>query len=136
MRVVIDTNVLVSGLLSPHGKCGEIIRMVSAAKVIPCYDARILSEYMEVLRRPKFPFREEEITSLIDFIEHQTPVVASSPLLKSLPDSEDETFLEVALAGQAECLVTGNQSHFPPKLRQGMIVLSPAEFLNSIGKSV
>ena len=68
MRVALDTNVLVSGLLSPHGNCGEIVRMVSAGKVIPCHDARILSEYKEVLRRPKFPFRKEEIASLIDFI--------------------------------------------------------------------
>jgi predicted nucleic acid-binding protein len=45
MDIVIDTNVLVAGLLSPFGACGEIVRMVSAGKLTLSFDARILSEY-------------------------------------------------------------------------------------------
>jgi predicted nucleic acid-binding protein len=47
-----------------------------------------------------------------------------------LSDSGDQPFLEVAFAGQAVCLVTGNHAHYPPNLRQGVKVLSPSEFLN------
>jgi predicted nucleic acid-binding protein len=50
-------------------------------------------------------------------------------LRHSLPDPDDEPFLNVAVAGKAACLVTGNASHFPAKLRQGLRVLSPSEFL-------
>ncbi len=54
MKIVLDTNVLVSGLLTPFGPTGEIVRMVSAGELILAIDARILSEYQEVLHRPKF----------------------------------------------------------------------------------
>jgi len=50
-------------------------------------------------------------------------------MTNSLPDPDDEPFLEIALAGNAACLVTGNQSHFPAELCQGLKVLSPNEFL-------
>lgn len=130
MNIVLDTNVLVAGLLSPFGPCGEIVRMVSSGKLVLSVDARILSEYDEVLHRPKFKFEEDKVTALLDHIERRGHKVASSPLPHTLPDPDDEPFLEVSIAGQAACLVTGNQSHFPPKLRMGVRVLSPNEFIS------
>ncbi len=129
MNIVLDTNVLVAGLLSPFGPCGEIVRMVSSGELTLSFDARILSEYDEVLSRPKFKFEEDKVAALLDHIEHRGLTVAASPLPQSLPDRDDEPFLEVAIAAQAECLVTGNQVHFPPRLCQGMKVVSPSEFL-------
>jgi uncharacterized protein len=129
MNIVLDTNVLVAGLLSPFGPCGEIVRMVSSGALTLSFDARILSEYDEVLRRLKFGFEEDKVAALLDYIEHRGHVAASSPLSHALPDPDDEAFLEVAAAGQAECLVTGNLAHFPAKLCLGIKVLSPADFL-------
>jgi putative PIN family toxin of toxin-antitoxin system len=129
MKIVLDTNVLVAGLLSPFGPCGEIVRMVSSGEVTLCFDALILIEYSEVLYRPKFGFDKDKVVALLDHIEHRGQTVASSPLRHSLPDPDDETFLKAAIAGKAECLVTGNASHFPPKLCQGQRVLSPSGFL-------
>jgi predicted nucleic acid-binding protein len=105
------------------------MRMVSSGGLTLCLDARILSEYDEVLRRPKFRFRIDKVAALLDPIEHSGTIVASSPLSDPLPDSDDQPFLEVALAGQAACLVTGNHAHFPRERRQGVKVLSPSEFL-------
>ena len=130
MKIVLDTNVLVAGLLSPFGPCGEIVRMVSSGVVTLCFDALILAEYSEILYRPKFGFNKDKIAALLDHIEHRGRTVASSPLLHSLPDLDDEPFLKVAVAGKAECLVTGNASHFPSKLCQGWKVLSPSGFLS------
>ena len=130
MNIVLDTNVLVAGLLSPFGPCGEIVRMVSSGKVALSVDARILSEYDEVLHRPKFKFEEDKVNALLDQIERRGHKVASSPLLHTLPDPDDRPFLEVAIGDQVACLVTGNQSHFPPKLRMGVRVLSPNEFIS------
>ena len=110
MDIVIDTNVLVAGLLSPFGACGEIVRMVSAGELTLSFDARILSEYNEVLRRPRFGFEEEKVAAFLDYIVHRGRTVAPSPLSHSLPDPDDEPFLEVTLASQAVCLVTGNQN--------------------------
>jgi putative PIN family toxin of toxin-antitoxin system len=129
MDIVIDTNILVAGLLSPFGACGEIVRMVSAGELTLSFDARILSEYNQVLRRPRFGFEEEKVTAFLDYIVYHGRVVASSPLSRSLPDPDDEPFLEVALASQAVYLVTGNQKHFPAERCQGAKVVSPNEFL-------
>lgn len=129
MKIVLDTNVLVAGLLSPFGPCGDIVRMVSSGHLTLGMDARILSEYHEVLRRPKFQFEETKVVALLDYIEQNGQVVASSPLSTSLPDPSDHPFLEVALSGGIEYLVTGNYTHFPSNLCQGVKVLSPADFL-------
>ncbi len=51
---------------------------------------------------------------ILDYIEHSGDLVASSPFSDPLPDPDDHPFLEVALAGRAACLVTGNHAHFPP----------------------
>lgn len=129
MNIVLDTNVLVSGLLSPFGPCGKIVRMVSSAELTLSFDARILTEYKEVLLRPKFRFEKDKIDALLDHIGHRGRAAASSPLPHSLPDYDDEPFLEVAIAAQAVCLVTGNHIHFPPDLCLGVTVFSPHDFL-------
>lgn len=134
MDIVIDTNVLVAGLLSPFGVCGEIVRMVSSGELTLLFDARILSEYDEVLRRPRFGFEEDKIAAFLDYIVYHGQVIAPSPLTHSLFDPDDEPFLEVTLSSQAVCLVTGNQKHFPVERCKGANVFSPDEFLNFLKK--
>lgn len=129
MRIVLDTNVLVSGLLSPFGPPGEIARMVSAGSVRLCVDARLLSEYEDVLNRPRFRFDPDAVAALIDFIDANSDTTAASPLSIRLPDVDDEAFLEVALACSADHLVTGNIIHFPERARSGVSVVTPAEFI-------
>ena len=129
MNIVLDTNVLVAGLLSPFGTCGEIVRMVSSGEPALCFDARILSEYDDVLKRPKFHFEPDKVDALLDFIVNRGKAVATSPLPEPLPDPDDEPFLAVAIAGRVDCLVTGNRSHYPAGLRQGIPLRSPREFL-------
>jgi putative PIN family toxin of toxin-antitoxin system len=129
MKIVLDTNVLVAGLLSPFGPCGEIVRMVSAAELSLALDARILTEYREVLARPKFSFDQDRVTALLDLVEHAGMIVAASPLGHPLPDADDEPFLEVAIAARVSCLITGNRIHFPAESCQGINVLSPQQFL-------
>jgi putative PIN family toxin of toxin-antitoxin system len=129
MKIVVDTNVLVAGLLKPFGTCGEIVRMLASGDVSLCLDARILLEYDAVLRRPRFAIDSNKIDILLDFISRSGQLFGSSPLSISLPDPDDNPFLEVALAAGAESLVTGNLKHFPPKYRFGVRVHSPAEFI-------
>ncbi|MFH1666150.1 MAG: putative toxin-antitoxin system toxin component, PIN family [Elusimicrobiota bacterium] len=131
MKVVLDTNILVSGLLSPFGAPAEIVRMAASGTLELCYDARILSEYRSVLLRPKFFFDQVHVGDILDQIKTCGHIVAAKPLPKKLPDLDDESFLEVALSGKARCLVTGNLKHYPVEKRQGMLVLSPTEFLEA-----
>lgn len=129
MRIVLDTNVLVSGLLSPFGPPGEIVRMVSSGSLIVCVDARILAEYREVLARPRFGFDADAVAALLDYIDFKGEVCAPEPLGRRLPDPDDEAFLEVAIACAADALVTGNLAHFPPAVRVGVDVLLPADLM-------
>ena len=129
MKIVLDTNVLVSGLLTPFGSAGEIIRMVFSGELLLYIDARILSEYQDVLHRPKFNFNKDHIGILLDFIKQYGQFISSSPLPNRLPDPDDEPFLEVAITGRVRSLVTGNTAHYPSPLREGIDIFSPSEFI-------
>ena len=129
MKIVLDTNVLVSGLLSPFGPPAEIVRLATIAAVQVCYDSRILAEYRQVLLRPVFPFGQAQVEILLTQIETDGLLVGARPLPEQLPDPDDEVFLAVALAAQARYLVTGNLKHYPAKSRQGIRVVSPRNFL-------
>ena len=134
MKIVLDTNVLVSGLLTPFGLSGKIVRMVSAGELILYIDARILSEYQEVLHRPKFKFNKDHISILLYFIKLYGQFVSSLPLKNRLPDPDDEPFLEVAIAGKVRSLITGNIVHYLPSSREGIKIFSPSEFLEFFRK--
>lgn len=135
MRIVLDTNVIVSGFLSPYHAPGAIVQMVSDLTLRLCYDARVFSEYEEVLARHKFSFNPEKVEAFLEQVKVRGERAVARPLSKSLPDQTDQMFLEVALAGKAECLVTGNLRHFPKALCQGMGVFSPPDFLDFYRKA-
>ena len=130
MNVVIDTNVLVSGLLTPFGNPSEILRLVALGKVSICYDARIIAEYHEVLKRPTFKFNQETVSLLIKEFQLTGEFTVGVPLNESLPDKDDNMFLEVALGSNAECIITGNLHHFPKGLCFDIKIYSPSDFLN------
>ncbi len=129
MRLVVDTNVLVSGLLSPFGPPGVIVNLIAAGRVRLCYDTRVFAEYVEVLGRPAFPFGETEVAALLAQVAVEGDLVAPVPWPDPLPDPDDAPFLEVASAGLADYLVTGNVKHFPSSRRHGVRVVSPRAFL-------
>jgi putative PIN family toxin of toxin-antitoxin system len=129
MKIVLDTNVLVSGLLTPYGPNGEIIRLISAGVLTVQYDSRIFLEYQDVLARPRFQFDMQDVNTFLAWLKQKGQVVFGAPLGKRLPDPDDEPFLEVAIAGQAVCIITGNKKHFPKAARQNVTIFSPAEFI-------
>lgn len=129
MKVVLDTNVLVSGLLKMHSNAGIIVRMVAGGLLQLVFDVRIIDEYREVLNRPKFSFNTKMVEALILQIESEGILVSAVPLSLSLPDPDDEAFLEAALACPDTVIVTGNSKHFPPELCEPVKVLTPAQFV-------
>jgi uncharacterized protein len=126
MNVVLDTNVLVSGLLNPYGAPGRIVELLASGKLSLCFDARILGEYREFLLRPAFSFRAQQVESLLEQIRSAGVLVATVPLPHRLPNHDDEPFLEVAMAAGADCLVTGNSRHYPARLCDPIRIVSPA----------
>jgi putative PIN family toxin of toxin-antitoxin system len=129
LRVVLDTNVLISGLLNPGGNPGRVLDLFLAGEITLLVDDRILAEYRAVLPRRKLGFAASDILDVLDQIEAESVRVMASPLGISLPDETDLPFLEVALAGDAQTLVTGNARHFKLPKRTSLVVESPAEFV-------
>ncbi len=129
MKVVVDANILVSAFLSPHGSPSEITRMIVSGHLRVCYDMRILNEHKGVFERPKFRISPDLSAKTLERIRALGESTVTSPWPFQLPDPKDVAFLEVVLAAQAECLITGNLKHFPSSCRQGIRVFSPAEFL-------
>ena len=133
MRAVIDTNVLVSGLINPRGAPGRIVDHLLAGAFTALYDDRVLSEYRAVLVRPVFGFRVADVDTLIDAIERDGEAVEATGWAGALPDPTDLPFLEVGLAGHADGLVTGNSRHCrPTRGRHAITIMTPAAFLARI----
>lgn len=128
MIVVLDTNVIVSALLSPFGPPGRILDLVLAGLLRPAFDDRILAEYRQVLNRPRFAFPAADIAAVLDYFVAYGQAVVALPLNRALPDADDLAFLEVAAAAGA-VLVTGNLAHFPESACSDVQVLTPAAFL-------
>ncbi len=136
MRVVVDTNVLVAGLLNPRGRPGRIVQLLVLGSFAALVDDRILAEYFEVLRRPAFGFSPANVTSLLEFLDAASERVQAFAL-PALPDPGDQPFLEVAVTGHADALVTGNLRHFPAKvLPASLRVERPADFLRRLTSSL
>lgn len=115
MNIVLDTNVLVSAAWSPGRNASSILYAVFAGKFTICYDARILSEYDQVLHYPKFQFSEWEIHAILDpIVKNGISVVPDAITDVSFErDETDRKFYEVAKFCSA-ILVTGNLRHYPP----------------------
>ncbi len=132
MRIVLDTNVLVSALLSPFGPPARILGLVMAGAVSCCVDARILAEYDDVTHRPRLSIDSSKADDVLEELRRSGLSVGSFPLPRPLPDQDDDQFVEVGLAGGAQCLVTGNRAHFPDDRCLGLPVLSPAELVEVV----
>ena len=135
MRIVLDTNILVSGFLSPDGPPGAILRSILAGSISLCFDERILTEYREVLTRGRFALASERVGAVLEFIEANGESVLAETLGVELPDATDTMFVEVASAAGADCVVTGNRKHFPNERLEGLRVLLPREFVEQYRRS-
>lgn len=116
---VIDTNVLVSALLSTHEDTAtvQVINRLFSGEFTPLFSREILDEYNEVLRRKKFKFSEELINNFLTAVEKCGETVTPAKSDEILPDMKDLPFYEIVLDEQKRnaYLVTGNIKHFPKK---------------------
>jgi putative PIN family toxin of toxin-antitoxin system len=132
VRVVLDTNVLVSALLSRAGIPAEVLRRTLRGELIPLFDERIFEEYREVLARPKLKIDPVVMARLLESLSVIGEPVKAVPLESpNAPDPDDLAFLEVAVTGRADALVTGNARHFPDT--RGVELFSPRALLERLG---
>lgn len=131
-QAVFDTNVIVSGFLSPHGPPGRIVEWLRQGTVRAVVEDRIVGEYRSVLGRPELGLPVTEVAIVLEEILSRAVWAKVPPgcVPGALPDPDDLPFAECAVA--AGCpLVTGNLRHFPAKAI-GVVVFSPAQFVAGI----
>ncbi|GAB4409160.1 MAG: putative toxin-antitoxin system toxin component, PIN family [Thermodesulfovibrionales bacterium] len=134
MIVVLDTNILVSALITPFGNAARILDLVLRDDIRLLYDDRILSEYREVLLRPKFGFNTSYVDILIDYLEAEGIRITPSVINEPLVDKDDIPFLEVAISGKADALITDNKRHFKTRTAKRLKITNPEEFLEMWSK--
>ena len=126
---VIDTNVLVSALITknPESPVVRIFKFLAQNKLVPVFSEEIVSEYREVLSRPKFKIPLEVVNSFVNEIISRGKEISELIEVKErLPDSKDVVFYAVTLSNsESTYLVTGNLKHFPEK----PFVVSPSEMI-------
>lgn len=123
---VIDTNVVVSGLLNPRGPSARVVDAVLDGRVKLIYDARILAEYRDVLHRPRLKLAPEKIQAFLNGLRSQVMVTPRALVVRA-PDADDIVFVEAALATADKTIVTGNLAHYPAEILRGARVLTPAQ---------
>ena len=132
MKVVLDTNVVVSAFLSPAGKPAIILQLVLRHDLDICFNTAILAEYEQVLTRSKFAGRVHQpaIQRFFDLMRDFGIQTISGLSQVNLPDETDRKFYDVAKAAGA-ILVTGNKKHYPDE----PFIKDPAEFMVHISSS-
>ena len=132
IRVVLDTNVIVSAHLQEEGLEATVFLLALSGTITLCISEPTLAEYEGVLRRRKFSLDPLRITRLLEKIRRVSRRVRPKGTLTVCPDPEDNRFLACAEAGGADYLITGNKRHFPPHWGKTRVV-NAREFLEITG---
>ena len=131
LRLVVDTNVVVSAALKPEGLPRTVVLLALTKPARWYVSDGILSEYAVVLARPELKVRRNLRQQLLQLIKNRTRVVVPTHLSQVTTDPADNIFVECADAARADYLVTGNHRHFP-KFWKNTKIISAREFLNII----
>jgi putative PIN family toxin of toxin-antitoxin system len=131
LRVVIDTNILVSAALKPEGLQRTVL-LIATTKPARLYVSEpILNEYRSVLARPELHIRKGLRRQLLALIASRSHLVKPSRALSVTSDPDDNRFLECADTAKADYLVTGNQRHFPTYWKKTKVITS-REFIDIV----
>jgi uncharacterized protein len=125
---VVDTKVVVSGLLSANGPCACVLEAVMDGRVRLVHDARILAEYRDVLSRPRLKLKPVPIIHFLEALGSQMLVIPERVAVYG-PDPADLDLVEAALAVPDRTLVTGNLADFPDEILRGVRLLTTVQAL-------
>jgi len=123
-RVVLDTNILVSALMTPSGNPANVYKMFLAGLLLLVYSEDIMLEYEDVLFRPLLRIPIEDATAVLKAIRQLGELTMPDPSMDDMLDEDDRIFLDAAINTGA-FLITGNTRHFP----KVPFILTPTEFL-------
>jgi putative PIN family toxin of toxin-antitoxin system len=135
VRVVLDTNVLISACLKPDGLEAAMVEMGIAGRILICVTDEVWAEYREVLFRAKFHAVRARAEEILDALENGAERVRVSAKVLAAADEDDNRFLECAQAAKARYLVTGNLKHYPAEWNGTRVVNARGFMICSTGDS-
>jgi uncharacterized protein len=131
LRLVLDTNIIVSAALKPDGLQRTVL-LLALTKPARLYVSKaVLAEYREVLARPEFKIRRGLRQQLLQFIKNRAQLVTPARPIRAAKDTDDDIFIECADAARADYLITGNQRHFPKFWKKTKVITS-REFIGIV----
>ncbi len=138
LKIVVDTNVIVSAFLKPYSNPALILALIAQQEVNLCLSKNILTEYQEVFTYQKFKhLNQDKVKIFLSQIERDALWIEPQLTVNILKDDpEDNKFLECALAAKADFLITGNTKHFPLHSFYHTRIVTPAKFLRYYSKGL
>lgn len=131
MKIVLDSNVFVSGITNPDSVSAEILKMLLNSDFVLLYDSKTLDEYKSLLKQSKFNFSKDVISSFIEFIENMGECISTKSVSAEITDEENKKFYEVSICGKSDYLITLNKNHYPDE----KFIVSPPEFIKYFVRS-
>jgi uncharacterized protein len=131
IRVVIDTNVVVSANLVDEGLPAAILDLAANKRILMCVSEAVLAEYKEVLERRRLKLAPQRIARSLSVIRKTSLLVKPARTVTVIKDDPDNRFLECAHASSADYLVTGNTKHFPKTFERTAIV-TPKQLIDAL----
>jgi uncharacterized protein len=139
MRAVIDTNILVQALIKPMGTVGPVLQRLRAGVYTFLYSETTLQELVDGLNRPhlrrKYSIQDEDVQTLLALLLLRGEAVKITQTLHLCRDPKDDKFLDVAVAGAANVIVTGDEDLLVLGAVAGIPTVTPSTFLASIDRS-
>ncbi len=138
MRVVVDTNILVRAVICPHGTVGPFLLRLRCGDYTLLYAQPLLEELVDVLNRPrirdKYGLTDGDIHTVLGLILLRGESVAPSEPIAVCRDPKDDKFLEIAVTGRADAIVTGDEDLLALHPFAGIPIVTPATFLSMLNK--
>lgn len=140
MRAVIDTNVLVRAMLKPDGSVGPVVDFLRDGRYVFLYSEATLNELIEVLSRPRMVHRygltAAEVETLCALVIRRGELVEPDRTITACRDPKNNKFLEVAVAGRADVIVTTDEDLEVLDPFEGIRLIQPARFLHLLAQSL
>lgn len=133
-KIVLDTNVLVTALLSKNGASFKLLSLIDDKRIELVLSTPLVKEYEDVLFGQKFSLEQQDVADILDYLclisSHHKIYYLWRPILK---DIKDDMILELAVKANA-IIVTHNKKDFTEASRFNLPVLSANEFLHLLGE--
>lgn len=140
MRVVVDTNILVRALIMPHGTVGPVLLRLRQGEYTFLYAQSLLEELIDVLNRPrirrKYNLSQDDIKTVVGLILLRGEAVEPKRTITACRDPKDNKFLEVAVAGQSDVIVSGDEDLLVLHPFEGIPIVQPRTFLELLDEAI